>query len=271
MDIHSGRPRVRSPDMSLPARQSHRLALLVALTIALLAISLRYAERAAALGDPVAVVGVDVGQQEPRPNARQRFAWALRKRTSIETVLRPGRTRLDEPGLFDSPLLYWSGEGGFAELSDAEISGLRRFVEFGGFVIIDDAHPEEGAFDASVRRALARAFPDRPLAPVPADHTVFRSFYLLDRPVGRVRGPEQLEAIQLEDRLAVVYTRHDLGGALARDDLGTWLYPVTPGGDDQREQAHRLAVNLVMYGLCLDYKDDQVHAPFLMRRRGGRP
>ena len=62
---------------------------------------------------------------------------------------------------------------------------------------------------------------------------------------------------------------HDLAGALSRDNLGSYSFPVTPGGDAQREQAFRFAVNLVMYALCLDYKDDQVHAPFIMRRRGG--
>ena len=34
----------------------------------------------------------------------------------------------------------------------------------------------------------------------------------------------------------------------------------------QREHAIRLAVNIAMYVLCSNYKDDQVHAPFLMRR-----
>ena len=69
----------------------------------------------------------------------------------------------------------------------------------------------------------------------------------------------------------MLYSRHDLGGAWARDNLGSWQHPVMPGGDEQRERAIRLGVNLVMYALCLDYKDDQVHAPFIMRRRGGLP
>ena len=43
------------------------------------------------------------------------------------------------------------------------------------------------------------------------------------------------------------------------------------GGDGQREGAMRLGVNLVLYALCLDYKDDQVHSPFIMRRRAGQP
>jgi hypothetical protein len=49
--------------------------------------------------------------------------------------------------------------------------------------------------------------------------------------------------------------------------MGVWEEPVVPGGDVQREHAIRLAVNIAMYVLCSNYKDDQVHAPFLMRRR----
>ena len=44
-----------------------------------------------------------------------------------------------------------------------------------------------------------------------------------------------------------------------------------PLNDVRVRQAIRLGVNLAMYALCLDYKDDQVHAPFIMRRRAGSP
>jgi len=226
-----------------------------------------------ALGEStrVEIRGVQIGDaEEARPTARRRLAWEVRKRTSIETRLRPRRARLDDPTIFETPFLYWSGEEGFDPLSEAEIVGLRRFVEFGGFVLVDDAASGDG-FDASIRREIRRAFPSERLAPLPRDHTVFRSFYLLQRPLGRVRGPETLEAIQRAGRAAVVYSRHDLGGAWARDNLGTWQHAVTPGGGRQREAAIRLGVNLVMYALCLDYKDDQVHAPFIMRRRAGGP
>lgn len=207
----------------------------------------------------------------PRESAARRLSWEVRKRTSIETRLRPSRARLDDPSLFDSPFLYWAGDRAFSPLSEREVTGLRRFVEFGGFVLIDDASTEGTGFDASIRRELGRAFPDAPAAPIASTHTVYRSFYLLERPVGRVRGPNELRAVEHGGRKAIVYSRHDLGGAWARDNLGTWEHAVTPGGERQRELAIRLGVNLVMYALCLDYKDDQVHAPFIMRRRGPFP
>ena len=56
-----------------------------------------------------------------------------------------------------------------------------------------------------------------------------------------------------------------------RDNYGTWEHECYPGGERQRELAFRLGVNLVMYALCLDYKTDQVHVPFIMKRRRWKP
>jgi hypothetical protein len=245
-----------------------------AITLACALLASAHAPTAAgALGESslfdVRTIDYDGGRPTPRESAPRRLAWEVRKRTSIDTRLEPTRVRLDDPAVFDSPFLYWSGDTAFPPLSPSEIAGLRRFLGFGGFVLIDDAAPESDGFDASIRRDLARAMPTAPLARLAADHTVFRSFYLLERPEGRVAEPDHLEAITIGERAAVLYSRHDLGGAWARDNLGTWEHSVVPGGEAQRERAIRLGVNVVMYALCLDYKDDQVHAPFIMRRRAG--
>jgi hypothetical protein len=73
--------------------------------------------------------------------------------------------------------------------------------------------------------------------------------------------------VVLGGRLAAVYSRNDLGGAWSRDDRGDWEFEVVPGGEEQREVAFRLGINLAMYATCLDYKDDQVHLPFILKRR----
>jgi len=260
-----------------PRAHKRRLGgIAVPLTLAIAALcAAGSSEVAHAIGETtlfdVRLVEYEGGQPAPRATAPRRLAWEVRKRTSVETRLVPTTARLDSPGIFETPFLYWTGDRSFGPLSEPEVVGLRRFVEFGGFVLIDDASADGDGFDGSVRRELARAFPSHALVTLPATHTVFRSFYLLDRPVGRVRGPQHVYAIERGDRAAVIYSRHDLGGAWARDNLGNWEYPVVPGGEPQRESAIRLGVNLVLYALCLDYKDDQVHAPFIMRRRGGGP
>lgn len=240
---------------------------------ALLAAAL-WPRSAGAIGELTAVdirsVEYDGGRSLPRPTAPQRLAWEVRQRTSVETRLSPTRARLSDPRVFETPLLYWSGDQAFPALSEAEVTGLRRFVEFGGAVLIDDAAPDQSGFDESIRREIERAFGSGALTKLPSTHTVYRSFYLLDRPLGRVQGTGELEAVMRTGRAAVVYARSDLGGAIERDNLGNYLHPVEPGGESQREMAIRLGVNLVVYALCLDYKDDQVHAPFIMRRRAGQ-
>jgi len=217
----------------------------------------------------VEIVSLDVGNGiEGSRHVAERLAWEVRKRSSVEPILEPGRARLDNASLFRSPFVYWRGSEHFPPLSEQAIEGLRKYIHRGGFILIDDATAGGAGFDRAVRRELLRAFPALPLTPISADHTIYRSFYLLRKPVGRMGGPAFLEGVTYGDRIAIVYSRHDLGGALERDKLGAWSQAVVPGGEAQRERAIRLGVNLVLYALCTDYKDDQVHAPFIMRRRG---
>ena len=240
----------------------------------LVCLSVVPAHRALAFGDAsgVELVSLDVGEDIARARSvTERLAWEVRKRSSVEPILEPGKARLGQASLFRSPFLYWRGSDEFPPLSDEEIESLRKYVHRGGFILIDDATAGGEGFDRAVRRELLRAFPATPLDAISPQHTIYRSFYLLSRPVGRVEGPGFLEGITYGDRIAVVYSRHDIGGALQRDSLGAWSQAVVPGGERQRERAIRLGVNLVLYALCTDYKDDQVHAPFLMRRRGSGP
>jgi hypothetical protein len=208
------------------------------------------------------------GDWNPRPSALRRLGWELTRRTSIETSNEPVAVRLDRPGLHRHPFLVLAGAGAFPPLSEAERAALRRHLQYGGFLLADAADGSDGdGFDAAVRRELARVLPAAPLQPIPRDHVLNKSFYLLDRQGGRVLVKPWLEAQALDGRLAVVYSQNDLGGAWARSELGDWEYPCTPGGEAQRETAIRLGVNIAMYALCTDYKDDAVHLPFILRRR----
>jgi hypothetical protein len=241
----------------------------------LVALSLLAVHEARATGTRTAIelrmLDYSGGNPFPRPSAAQRLSWEVRQRTSVDMQLEPSKIRLGDASLFDTPLVIWSGDRAFPLLSQPEVQSLRRFVDFGGTVLIDDASPDDPGFDASIRRELSRAFGASALLRLPSSHVLFRSFYLVGRPVGRVDSTPFVEAIERSGRAAVIYTRNDLGGAYERDNLGNYTHPVVPGGTDQRELAFRFGVNLVLYALCLDYKDDQVHAPFIMRRWTARP
>jgi hypothetical protein len=209
---------------------------------------------------------------DPRPNALRRLAFELERRTSLLASPDPAALSLHGPELFRHPLLLLSGDRGFAQPSEAEVVRLRRFLTFGGSLLVDSCEGRAGgAFDSSVRTLLARTLPGDMPARVPDDHVLWKSFYILRGVPGRVLAAPYLEGVERDRRLAVIYTQNDLGGALARDGYGRWEHDVVPGGEEQREQAFRFAVNIVMYALCLDYKTEQAHIDFIMRRRRVRP
>jgi hypothetical protein len=214
------------------------------------------------------------GNSNPRPNALRRLSWEIEKRTSIQVDLESPLVTPTSKDLHETPLLYLAGDREFPLPSAAGIGALRRFLTFGGALIIDSAEGStDGAFDASVRQLVAAIFPTpQPgLDLVAPDHVVYKSFYLLDRPLGRLAISPMMEAVVRDDRLVVAYVQNDLGGAWSRDNFGNYEFPCEPDGERQRELAFRMGVNLVMYALCLDYKTDQVHVPFIMRRRRWKP
>jgi hypothetical protein len=181
----------------------------------------------------------------------------------------------DEAAIVDSPFAYFSGDQAVSELTPGEVAGLRRFFALGGILVVDDAGAgtdgEPSVFGKTARQQIARVLPDAAPIPLGTEHVLFKTFYLLHRAEGRVLGPKTLDAIVRGGVSQVIFASNDLGGALAKGATGLWEAPVVPGGDLQREHAIRLAVNIAMYVLCSNYKDDQVHAPFLMRRRALAP
>ncbi len=205
-----------------------------------------------------------------RASGPTEWAYALVRRTSAPARLAPGRVAADAAALLTEPFALWAGSGELNPLSGPELRGLERFLRLGGVLVVDDLEPGRGAFTKSAKRELLRVLPDAGVVKLDANHVIYKTYYIVDRPVGRVLGPPQLEAIVRGRYAQVLFLEHDLMGALARSRSGAAALEVEPGGAEQREEAIRFAVNIAMYVLCSDYKDDQVHAPWLMRRRAGR-
>ncbi|HET7784874.1 MAG TPA: DUF4159 domain-containing protein [Myxococcales bacterium] len=208
------------------------------------------------------------GRWDVRPDGLSRLSWEISKRTSIETSPVVKAIGLADPDLFRYPFAVLSSDQAVPAPADNEIAELRRYLSYGGFLFIDDASATRGgAFEQSARQLVSRIVPGGKLGRVSRDHVLYKSFYLLDGPAGRAASSPDLEGLELGGRLAVLYSGNDLVGAFARDSLGSWEFEVAPGGELQREKSIRLGVNIVMYALCLDYKEDQVHIPFIMKRR----
>lgn len=212
---------------------------------------------------------VFAGARKPvavRESGAARWSWELVRRTSAPARLLVGKVAADRAELWSEPFAIWPGDADVGVLSASELSGLERFFRLGGVLLVDDSAPESGAFGRSARREIARVLPESPPVRLDSNHVVYRTYYLLERAVGRVVGSGHIDAIVRGRSAQVLFLDVDLLGALARSGE-SWAFDVQPGGLEQRERAVRFAVNVAMYVLCSDYKDDQVHAEWLMRRR----
>ena len=208
------------------------------------------------------------GNWNSRPYGMPRLLWETTQRTSIEVKLEVMAMQADAENLFRYPFLYWTGAGGFPELSEEQVKRLRRYVRYGGTILVDNSDAEpSGAFDLSIRRAFERILPEQSFVRLDPKHVVYKSFYLVDQQAGRTLRVPYLENIEIDNRAAVIYSQNDMAGAWSRDPFGRWEFQVTPGGQRQREMAFRLGINIIMYALCLDYKADLVHTPFILKRR----
>ena len=234
--------------------------------------ALASSQHASAFGDigafnPRVIVAGGKHLSAPRLTAPSAWSMELVNRTSAPARLVPKEVSLDRPELCSEPFAIWAGDSDVGGLSVAERRGLAKFIRLGGVLVVDDSDPQNGSFGRSVRRELLRVLPESPPVRLDPSHVVFKTFYIVDRPVGRVLGPPTIDAIVRGKNAQVLLLSHDLLGALARSDEGGFSLPTEPSSYEHRQHALRFAVNIAMYVLCSDYKDDQVHAPFLMRRR----
>jgi hypothetical protein len=185
------------------------------------------------------------------------------------------------------PIIYWPIVAGRPQPPALAVARISAYMKNGGTVIFDTRDALESrpggppTPETAWLRALLAGVDVPVLEPVPRDHVVTKTFYLIDAFVGRTdMGQTWIEALPPPDpndrspRPArsgdsvspIIVTSNDLAGAWAVDDNGSPLHPLVPGGPRQREMALRGGVNLVMYALTGNYKADQVHAYDLLER-----
>lgn len=212
------------------------------------------------------------GQWDHRPEAVRRLLWEVAKRTSINAARERTVVRLDDDGGAEAralpwqPLLVLTGEGPMPPFSDGARRRLERHLRYGGLLLVDAPSPQD-PFLGAARKELSLVLPGVAEAPLSKEHVIMKSFFLLARAEGRLRHSEQLSGLSLSDRTSVIISDNDLLGAFERDRFGTWRYECEPDGDRQRERAFRLGTNILMYATCLDYKEDQVHIDFIMKKK----
>ncbi len=151
---------------------------------------------------------------------------------------------------------------------DADRVKIREYLEKGGLMVFDEPLATlQTSFRADVEELIAKTFPGRQLEPIPSEDVLFRTFYLLSEVSGRRLSSPELSGLKLDSRWVVVFSSNDLLGAIQRGPSGDYQLSVTPYGVMQRTLSQRLLMNLFFYSLTVDYKDDAIHLPHILKRR----
>jgi hypothetical protein len=215
------------------------------------------------------------------------LSLALTRRTALvpgdPVGLDPAR---DELSFY--PLVYWPIVATRPQPDREAVAKAAAFMKQGGTIVFDTrdamvARPGGAPSPEALWLRQLLAGVDVPeLEPVPADHVVTKTFYLLDGFVGRATlGQTWIEALppaqagggarpaRSGDGVSpIIITGNDLAAGWASDADGESYYALVPGGHRQHELALRGGINLVMYTLTGNYKADQVHVRDLLERLG---
>jgi hypothetical protein len=203
----------------------------------------------------------------------------LNRRTAVETG-EPLAVDIERDDLIFFPLLYWPVILQQAPPSAAAVERINRYLATGGTILFDTRDGDDqtpgsfggAALSAQRLRRLAGGIKIPPLGPIPPDHVLTKSFFLLHDFPGRWNAGT-LWVEPSEDRVndgvsSVIVGANDWASAWAVDRQGRPAFAVVPGGEPQRETAMRFGVNLVMYVLTGNYKSDLVHVPAILERLG---
>jgi hypothetical protein len=217
----------------------------------------------------------------------------LAQRTALEAG-DPIGVDLERDELAFFPIIYWPIVPGAKKPAPQTLARVDAYMKQGGTVLFDTkdavlAPPGPGGEARSPGmlelRAILSSLDIPELEPVPRDHVLTKTFFLLrDFPGRFTTGQLWVEALQSdkdeeEDDTkrparggdgvsSIIITSNDLAGAWATRPDGQAMLPLVPGEPRQRDFAFRAGVNIVMYVLTGNYKADQVHVPALLERLG---
>ena len=182
--------------------------------------------------------GGDWYSGDPLPTLIQ-FA---RQHSLLDLDPEPVTVELTSDRLFTVPVLYLNGHGNVV-FTEAESGRLRRYLEGGGFLIVNDDY----GLDEAIRRELAKVFPEQALQPLPASHPVYHAHFDFPDGLPKIHEHDGEPAVGYglfhEGRLVVFYA--------SQSDLADGWEPegVHPDPPAAREAALRMGVNLLVYAM----------------------
>ena len=187
------------------------------------------------------------GWSHDYPTAEQNFYEALNRTTQIHVEGPPLILSLDDPRIFEYPVLYLS-EPGFWTMADQDVENLRRYLDRGGFILFDDFRNQHEWIQ--LYEQMKRVYPDREFREIAPDHPIWNLYYDID-PVEAPSLVSGCFCAKYDDQYMALFDDHGRMVALAgyNQDIGDgWEWP-----DRNFEEAStisfQMGINFVMYAL----------------------
>ena len=188
------------------------------------------------------------GDWDSAPSLPGNLIDSVARYTSIEVAPAGVVVRLDSDALFGHPFVWLTGHLP-VRFTDAERRNVKRFVERGGFLMIDDHnHDINGAFHQTALEEIERSFGR--MTRLPADHDLYRCFFVFkDGPPGthhELNGwgddlvHPYLDAVLVDGRIGLLYS--------SKDYSSEWDFHA----ESKRfmsEDITKFGVNLIVYAL----------------------
>ena len=162
---------------------------------------------------------------------------------------------LADPVLRRFPVIYMV-EPGYMDMTDSEVAGLRRFLDAGGFLIVDDfwGMREWNVFEYNMRRV----YPERPIVDIRLDHKIYSAYYDIEEvkqvpAIGFTRRGSTAECWGCEPEVKGMYD--DEGRLMViinfNTDLGdAWEWAEDPSYPLQYSTyAYEMGANMIVYAM----------------------
>jgi hypothetical protein len=140
--------------------------------------------------------------------------------TSLRVDLTERIIPLADPAMLRAPFCYLAGHR-LVQFNEEEQRNFKQYVQQGGFVFVDDCnHDIDGMFAKSFEQQMLGLFGDNALQKIANDHPIYSCFFEFDGPPrtsielngwGDDLIHNYLKAIEINGRIAVLYSNKDLG------------------------------------------------------------
>lgn len=192
------------------------------------------------------------------PDSDLNFSYRLQELTSMKVHPDGVIVRLTDKELFDYPFLYII-EPGHMSLTQLEVESLRKYLENGGFVMVDDFWGEDEWY--TFYYELKRVLPDKEPQELPLEHEIFHLVYdLSEKPMipsinhyrnGYVserwdaREPHYRGVFDDDGRLMMIICHNtDLGDGWEREGEDSGYFH-----EYSEKWAYPLGINIVTYAM----------------------